>query len=100
MTGDVSAFYDDLTSSYHFIFADWGASVRRQAGILDAPHRAADVAARHRFSHVSVTSPAASAVRLTAPAGQSPSPRLNTWCYRGPRSACPAACATASMMCE
>ena len=31
-----SAFYDELSDYYHLIFADWQASIERQAGALDA----------------------------------------------------------------
>jgi glycine/sarcosine N-methyltransferase len=33
---DVQQFYDDMAEEYHFIFADWGKSVYRQADILEA----------------------------------------------------------------
>jgi glycine/sarcosine N-methyltransferase len=36
MDGSVRAFYDALAPDYHRIFADWRASVRRQAIVLDA----------------------------------------------------------------
>ena len=32
---DVQQFYDDMAEEYHFIFADWGKSVYRQADILE-----------------------------------------------------------------
>jgi SAM-dependent methyltransferase len=32
---EVRAFYDELASSYHLIFADWHASIERQAAALD-----------------------------------------------------------------
>lgn len=35
MTDAVQAFYDDLAGHYHLIFADWRASVRHQAVVLD-----------------------------------------------------------------
>lgn len=35
MDDTVRAFYDQFADSYHLIFADWQASVTRQAGILD-----------------------------------------------------------------
>jgi SAM-dependent methyltransferase len=35
MDGEVRAFYDGLAESYHLIFADWRASMRRQAAALD-----------------------------------------------------------------
>ncbi len=35
MDDPVRAFYDDFADSYHLIFADWRASVERQAGVLD-----------------------------------------------------------------
>lgn len=35
MDDTVRAFYDQFASSYHLIFADWQASVARQASILD-----------------------------------------------------------------
>ena len=36
MDDSVRGFYDDLAEDYHLIFADWGASMRRQAAALDA----------------------------------------------------------------
>src|SRR5215203_1928538 len=35
MADSVRAFYDELAESYHFIFADWQGSMRRQATALD-----------------------------------------------------------------
>lgn len=35
MDNAVRAFYDDLAESYHLIYADWPASMRRQAAALD-----------------------------------------------------------------
>ena len=35
MSDPVRGFYDDLADRYHLIFADWRASVERQAGVLD-----------------------------------------------------------------
>ena len=35
MDDTVRAFYDRFADSYHLIFADWQASITRQAGILD-----------------------------------------------------------------
>lgn len=32
---DVTRFYDELSPDYHLIFADWHASIARQAGLLD-----------------------------------------------------------------
>ncbi len=36
MSDQVREFYKTLASNYHHIFADWNASVQRQAGVLDA----------------------------------------------------------------
>jgi SAM-dependent methyltransferase len=36
MSDAVVQFYDQLAADYHLIFADWHASIRRQAAILDA----------------------------------------------------------------
>lgn len=53
MADEVRAFYDQFAESYHLIFADWRASVARQAAILDqviqdelgaGPHRILDCA--------------------------------------------------------
>jgi len=33
---DTQQFYDGLSGDYHLIFADWAASVERQAGVLDS----------------------------------------------------------------
>lgn len=40
MSESVRAFYDELADSYHLIFADWRASMRRQAAVLDRLLRA------------------------------------------------------------
>jgi hypothetical protein len=32
-----TSFYDHLASDYHLIFADWDASMARQAVVLDTP---------------------------------------------------------------
>src|SRR5438876_5527565 len=49
---DTSRFYDDIADLYHLVYADWPASMRRQAEVLDGilqsalgegPHRILDV---------------------------------------------------------